>query len=137
MPKAKSNKIASDRVSPKERDDAIFRPQGEKVANVLNETTFYTMKGFSKEFDDNKNYLCKENDGVVCAKLVMRSGNVKYFAMFDGHRFRDPSLSNSKTPPGVPRWKYVEVNKSVFDSYLKFLRTRNDAHMTAALRNFF
>jgi hypothetical protein len=136
MPKAKSSK-ATPRVTPKERDDAIFRPKGEKVANVLNETTFYTMKGFSKEFDESKNYLCKENDSVVCAKVAVRSGNAKYFAMFDGHRFRDPSAPASKAAPGMPRWKYVEVNKQAFDSYLKFLRTRNDAHMTAALRNFF
>lgn len=60
-------------------------------------------------------------------------GKLKYFVLFDGFNLVDIYGANHSRR-NRPSWKMKNVNKSCFDSYIKYLQTKKNVCLTNATR---
>ncbi len=105
-------------------------------------TTYYTVKEFADGKDGDDNSTLKKDSLDAYAQKKVGKGFIKYFIKFDGQSFYNPvglysgAERGAKKVPGLQKWKYTSVNKNTFIAYLKFLKTKNTAHLQQALREF-
>lgn len=137
-----------ERLSRRNLDDAIhtiFKDKDAQIAARAEEkdgATFYTAKGLGDFKDKEGNHLLDKDGPDCCSQKKTTSGVTRYFIKFDGHTFYNPSGMYSqsdrgaKKVPGLQKWRFTAVSKSVFLSYLRFLNTRKQVHLEHALREF-
>lgn len=110
------------------------------------ETLCFTMFGKHEYLNDDSNPVVEdENNTDVLAKVVVvNNGNPRYLIRRDSNgRFFNPlGIDEGKHlkfihQAGKEQFEFRAVNKSVFDSYLSFLRTKNVAHLRTAEREGF
>lgn len=114
----------------------------------------YTMFGRHHFIDPQNNPILVDKDGVVAEdndltfakkKISENDGSTRYFVKTgsSGRLFNPSDMYaegtharfNSKR--GEAEWKFKEVNKKVFEYYLAFLRTKNQAFFQCAEREIF
>jgi hypothetical protein len=85
-------------------------------------------------------YTKAEDNPLACAKQVRSEHRTKYFVKRNtrGH-FMNPigpeTFHTTKTIPGRPEWKFVEVSEKAFNYYIRFLATKNRAWLLNAERS--
>jgi hypothetical protein len=147
------------RVRQKDLAAAIFNPKGEEKDDSKKKdgVVVYTLYGkgdFKNEQGDSilddasrrnnsdQEYiiLAEERDNAY-AKEVVRGGKARYFIkigrngrMFDPLAVVPSDARSYKRTHGTDEWTYREVNKRVFDLYLNYLRTKNNAWLHNAER---
>lgn len=114
----------------------MSRKENEKIDIDVPEptqyTTVYFYKGNDGTRDEPKNVVSKE-DGWDCgAKAIVNedSGRVRYFVRANGRTLLNP-YEITKRESERTRWKWIGVPEYIFDSYRRFLHSRN----TNLLRN--
>jgi hypothetical protein len=111
-------------------------------ANEIEGVTYYTVNEFADGKDKDGNATLSKDSVDAYAQKKVGNGIVKYFVKFDGQSFYNPvglysgSERGAKKVPGLQKWRYTSVNKNVFTSYLRFLKTKNASHLQHALREF-
>ena len=144
-PRNYSNKLRQE-----ELEKAIFRPNGASGANPLNDesdesyTIFYTMVGENGQKSKEGNFLVKEDGPATYAKKVVYGLKAKYFVKINrqGHCFNPLGIyeigkSRSNPKLGERDFRFREVSLQVFDFYLEFLKTKNNAYLLNAQRSLF
>ena len=115
---------------------------GKTMVNTKLDTIVYTVLGKEENQDSDGNPLISDKDAPhACAMKSPVSKQYKYYIKRGGtgNRLFNPvdNLTNqtgAEVYNGVPRWQYREVNKTAFDYYLFFLKTKNPKYYTLAER---
>jgi len=151
-PKVRHNDIKS----------AIFRPKNPKNAdtndsslgdNIERDVVVYTMSGENDYLDDSNNPIlfstkdieAEDRDNAYAKTIRVNDNNLKYFVRRDSSgKFFDPIGMYSEKNHNKLRhhtqdrqWEWVEVNVKSFEYYLRYLTTRNKAHLINAEREDF
>jgi len=89
------------------------------------EVTYFGLKG--KAVPEGEDYFSK-----VVLNLDTNKGT--YFVRMFGGNMRNPweVTGEISGPPGIDKYKDVEVSKDTFDKYQRFLKTKNALHLRAA-----
>lgn len=84
----------------------------------------------------------ESNDIVLAVTKVVSTSGVPKFSILSSKRQRrlfNPSvdsLSEKNIIKTEPEFKFEEVNKSCYDSYVEYLRTRNSYSLTTATMHY-
>lgn len=122
-------------------EDCIFVPQ-KKNNDSKPESGFYTIFGNHVYLDDNGNPRVNEDSKNTFAKCVSSENGTRYFIKVGlyGKIFNPIGLYSEGrqnkflSKAGKKEYDYKEVNQKVFDLYVNFLRTKNQAWLNNAER---
>jgi methyl coenzyme M reductase gamma subunit len=104
--------------------------------DYLDEGRYPIVEATLEELKDETDSL----GGYVHAYTATQNGRTKYFIKFSNGRLYDPTdIYNSnralyRNVSGQIKWSYREVNKNVFKYYIEFLKTKNPAWISNAMR---
>ena len=97
----------------------------------------YTLRG---ETVDPTLYCC------YAKSVKYPSDNIKFYVKADhkgdffspatGNKWGKEDAKRFDSERGKPVWDFIKVSREVFQKYLQFLKTGNDAHRTNAEREF-
>lgn len=139
MAKKAAEKAKTTRVEPRLSTDEILdsmfsiNPAKEVMKETKDEVSYYTnngvhgkkINGIYRVDKDGPNALAKEQSG----KYYIKANGGKLFnpkGVFSDYE-RAQKLYGKQSV-----WKWLKVNKKVFDLYLKFLKTGNELHLKGA-----
>ena len=109
----------------------------EPSANLREQTIGYTVGGEEVLASSPKSFakLVKRGSEYVYYVKIGRSGivNGHLYNPYDS-MFRPSQEDAVDAATGKPFWEYKRVNKAMFDAYLGFLKTRNQARLREAER---
>jgi len=122
-------------------EDCIFVPQ-KKNNETKSESGFYTIFGNHVYLDDNGNPRVNDDNPNTFAKCVSSENGSRYFIKVGlyGKIFNPIGLYSEGrqnkflSKVGKKEYDYKEVNQKVFDLYVNFLRTKNQAWLNNAER---
>jgi hypothetical protein len=120
-------------------DQVDLTGTGIQLSEPVYESYFYDING--------KKLKCKYTDTIaekrhMCAKHIINTLQDKhtYFVRttLSGHLY-DPfaSIQTIVYSRGHENWKLVEVSESIFNSYVKYLITKNKIHFVTSQRRVF
>jgi hypothetical protein len=124
----------------------IYSPKKDQSEIVDDKTvnTFYCLKGCGNATDENNNHISTTEDNkAVCAKKLIRLDNtIKYLIKTgDDRKLYNPTsiygaAQNRSFLETISRNQnsFKEVNHTVFNLYLRFLKTKNIAYLNQAER---
>jgi|LauGreDrversion4_2_1035121.scaffolds.fasta_scaffold08420_7 hypothetical protein len=123
-----------------------LRPKNE----LKKEVEYFTLKGHQDFLDDQGNprsngdgndVLAKkicyydENNSVVVAKTRYQIKIGAYGRIFNPiGMYSEGNANKFSSKSGKEEWRMKEVNESIFNLYVAFLKTKNVAHLTLAER---
>ncbi len=107
----------------------------------------YTIKGKETSLDNTGNpvlsYNTEKKDDLVFARKYCTMPARYYVRMSRLNRMYNPfdmynsgNSNKEQMKLGRPTWKLKEVSKLVFDLYVAFLRTKNEANLLNAERQY-
>ena len=119
--------------------DFIFNPRGSKKSTQTEPSTIIKDVFYNESLEE-----VDEKDSSVCAKAVVVGDRTKYYKYYLKQERRSGYLYNPKgmysgaskrrDTAGQSQWKFRQVNEKVFNMYLKFLETKNEAWLNNAER---
>jgi hypothetical protein len=124
----------------------IYKPKqtDNEISNNQMSNIFYCLNGFGDITDDHNNAIStNENNKAICAKKIIRDDNtIKYLIKTgDDRKLYNPvsiygSAQNKTFLESISRNQnlFKEVNNTVFNLYLRFLKTKNVAYLHQAER---
>lgn len=130
---------------PKEIKDNSFIFSQDGLNKSISTNQYYTLVGQEDFIDDDNNPRIKnDSDDRVLAKKTVRT-KLKYSIKIDNAgKFYNPLSPISSVKPikilqtiSIPNSRFKEVNKTVFNMYLNFLRSKNIAWINNAEREVF
>lgn len=145
----------TNRVSTRDMNDAIFRPQNQNkdssvdqnfMEEVNRDILCYTIFGKHDSLDANGSPLIEdEDDPDVLAKIIwINDGYPKYMVKRDsnGRLFNPLGIDEGRHNKflhhaGKDQYEFRSVNRSAFTYYLRFLTTKNLSHLRTAEREIF
>lgn len=118
--------------------------------DIIKQTEYYTLKGMQDYLDDQEMPRVKEDNGKVLAKKISYYDKNKdliknrtryqikigaYGRIYNPIGIYSEGRSNRySSKSGKDEWRMKEVNENIFNLYLAFLKTRNNAHLIIAER---
>jgi len=130
---------------PKEVKDNsfIFSQDGPNKSVLINQ--YYTLVGQEDFIDDDNNPRIKNDaDDRVLAKKIVQNKLKHLIKIDNAGKFYNPLSPISSIKPikilqtiSIPGSRFKEVNKTVFNMYLNFLRSKNIAWINNAEREVF
>jgi len=124
------------RISNEELNESVYKPspKGENEIQDKDNRDFIAYTTLLEEVD--------ESDSSAYAKSVNNNGKTIYYVKQNKYgRLYNPSgmysegnESKQLRHAGRPNWVFRDVEKKVFDYYLKFLETKNEAWLNNAER---
>ena len=118
----------------------IFHPK--KVDNATKSTNYYTIVGKQTSFDTENNPIVDYDGLDVLAKKVSLDNRSRFYIKIGPFGkiynpigiFSEGRGNKYLKQAGKEEWPFEEVNNRVFNLYLSFLRTKNQAHLNMAER---
>lgn len=118
----------------------IFHPK--KVEQTQKSTSFYTIVGKQTSFDHDDNPLVDTDGPNVLAKKITTDNKSRFYIKVGPFGkiynpigiFSEGRGNKYLKQAGKEEWPFEEVNNRVFNLYLSFLRTKNQAHLNMAER---
>ena len=120
-------------------EDFIFNPRGSKKPTQAEPSTIIKDVFYNESLEE-----VDEKDSSVCAKAVVAGDRAKYYKYYLKQERRSGYLYNPKgmyseaskrrDSSGQSQWKFRQVNEKVFNMYIKFLETKNEAWLNNAER---
>lgn len=109
-------------------------------ANTANthDCLYYTLWG-QHVGTDQYGYPTIDSKDKNCFAYHDLTTDKRYIKYYRGDEFNpmdDMSALNKRDTPGLPSFKYMEVNKEKFDYYIEFLKTKTQRFYTLARRVF-
>ena len=116
-------------------EDFIFNPKSKdessQAESPVDKSIFYDES--LKEVD--------EANSSVCAKAIVADNRTKYYLKQErryGYLYNPKGMyseiAKKRDSAGQSQWKFRQVNEKVFNMYLKFLETKNEAWLNNAER---
>lgn len=134
------------KLDPKNETDNTFVFSAKNSPETAEQNNlYYTLIGGEDFIDEENNpRLSEDNESAVMAKKVIKN-KTKYLIKTDNTgKFYNPLSPISSIRPikilqtiSVPDSRFKEVNKTVFNMYLNFLRSKNIAWINNAEREVF
>lgn len=115
-------------------NDFIFQ---QKKSNTLAEPTDDEYYGFIDDNDfidtNNNPRLNTDNDRTLAKKIQREDGTFKYFVKINGSKklfnpisiYGKSEIGSTFLDKTCKDFKFLSVNKKIFDLYVNFLRTKN------------
>tara|TARA_R110002020_G_C16157627_1_gene763130 strand:- start:625 stop:1014 length:390 start_codon:yes stop_codon:yes gene_type:complete len=124
------------RISNEELDDAVYKPSSLDDNEIQNEDE-RDVVAYTTLLEE-----IEEDAAAAYAKVIRVNGRATYYVKQNKYgRLYNPSgmysegnESKQLRHAGRPNWVFRDVNKKVFDYYLKFLETKNEAWLNNAER---
>lgn len=118
----------------------IFHPK--KQNETTKQTMYYTIVGKQTGFDEDNNPTVDENSTDVLAKKTVSDNRSRFYIKIGPFGkiynpigiFSEGRGNKYLKKAGKEEWPFEEVNNRVFNLYLSFLRTKNQAHLNMAER---
>lgn len=116
------------------------------INNRKNEDTkineFFTIYGKHKSLDKDNNPITDCDNGDVLAKRITINSKSKYYIKVGAYGkiynpmglYSEGTSNKFLAKAGKNAWEFTEVNSKVFDMYINFLRTKNQAWLSNAER---
>ncbi len=128
----------------KKPDSYIFnpRPTTNQKQSEQRVEKLYCLLGQHDFIDEDNNPRLSDNTFKVLAKSVSGEGSTRYFIKTGAYgricnpigMYTEGTENKFLSKIGKDEWTFKEVNSSVFDQYVSFLRTKNIAWLTNAER---
>tara|TARA_Y100001963_G_scaffold160221_1_gene269143 strand:+ start:3905 stop:4294 length:390 start_codon:yes stop_codon:yes gene_type:complete len=124
------------RISNEELDGAVYKPSSLDSNEIQNEDE-RDVVAYTTLLEE-----IEEDAAAAYAKVIRVNGKATYYVKQNKYgRLYNPSgmysegnESKQLRHAGRPNWVFRDVNKKVFDYYLKFLETKNEAWLNNAER---
>ena len=124
------------RISNEEMNESVYKPSP-KNANEMQDEDSRDVIAYTVLLEE-----VGENDPSAYAKTVRINGKKIYYVKQDKYgklynprgMYSEGNESKELRHAGRPNWIFRDVEKKVFDYYLKFLKTKNEAWLTNAER---
>ena len=124
------------RISNDELDDAVYKPSPSND-NEIQDKDSRDVIAYTTLLEE-----VEEDDSSAYAKTVRINNKTVYYVKQDKYgnlynpsgMYSEGNASKELRHAGRPNWVFRDVEKKVFDYYLKFLETKNEAWLTNAER---
>jgi hypothetical protein len=118
----------------------IFHPK--KQNETSKQTLYYTIVGKQTGFDEDNNPTVESDTSDVLAKKIISDAKSRFYIKIGPFGkiynpigiFSEGRGNKYLKKAGKEEWPFEEVNNRVFNLYLSFLRTKNQAHLNMAER---
>ncbi len=118
----------------------IFHPK--KVEQSHRSAAYYTIVGKQTSFDTDENPVLDSDGPNVLAKKITTDNRSRFYIKVGPFGkiynpigiFSEGRGNKYLKQAGKEEWPFEEVNNRVFNLYLSFLRTKNQAHLNMAER---
>ena len=117
-------------------EDFIFNPKSKDKSPQAESST----EDESIFYDENLKEV-DETNSSVCAKAVITGSRTKYYLKQErryGYLYNPKGMyseiAKKRDSAGQSQWKFRHVNQKVFNMYIKFLETKNEAWLHNAER---
>ena len=109
---------------------------------VSDSSILYTIINQHDFIDEDNNPRKEQEDSTVYAKKITKNNSIKYFIKIDNtNKFYNPLSSVSSIRPtkilqtiSIPKNQFKQVNSEIFNMYINFLRSKNEAWLHNAER---
>ena len=106
------------------------------------DTSYYCMIGHHDFIDGDKNPRSNKDNNNACAKKIITTNSTKFYVKIGLYgkiynhigMFSEGTGAKFLAKTGKKAWDYKQVNSKVFDMYICFLKTKNQAWLNNAER---